>query len=133
MTGPPLLSRDGNVWTPAPEAKGPFPGLHGGSGAGAMEGLAAERDAGQPLSLHAHFLRPVPVAPGEVRASTRTLPRPYYFGNGPRYWPPPFLFMLIEPTNNLLGGLAKRFCTNAACPGSKFRVLHAVRHIRHPV
>jgi hypothetical protein len=41
--------------------------------------------------------------------------------------------MLGEPTNDLFRGLAKGFCPNASCPGSKFRVLHAVRHIRHAV
>ena len=73
MSATPILTRDGDVWTPAPEAKGPFPGQHGGVVAGAMaaamECLAVERGAGQPLSLHVHFLRPVLVAPVEVGAA----------------------------------------------------------------
>ena len=50
MAVSPILTRDGDVWAPAPEGKGPFAGQHGGVVAGAiaatMEGLAAERDAG---------------------------------------------------------------------------------------
>ena len=69
----PILTRDGGVWTPAPEARGPFAGQHGGCVTGAMvatmESMAAERGAGQPLSLHASFLRPVPVAPVEVKTT----------------------------------------------------------------
>ncbi len=48
MAVSPILTRDGDVWAPAPEGKGPFAGQHGVAGAIAatMEGLAAERDAG---------------------------------------------------------------------------------------
>lgn len=67
MTESPILARDGATWIPAPEAKGPFPGVHGGvicgALAAAMEGLALERAAGAPLSLAVHLMRAVPVAP----------------------------------------------------------------------
>jgi hypothetical protein len=73
MTAPPILTSKGGVWTPAPEARGPFAGQHGGCVITAMvapmETMAAESGAGQPLSLYASFLRPVPLAPVEVETS----------------------------------------------------------------
>lgn len=72
MTLVPLLVRDGAALVPAPEAKGPFPGVHGGVVCGAlasaMEALAAERAAGQPLSLAVNLMRAVAVAPFAVAA-----------------------------------------------------------------
>jgi len=66
----PLLTREGDRWTPSAHAKGPFPGLHGGPSIAAMTMAMEERaraaGAGDALSLHAHLLRRVELAPFRV-------------------------------------------------------------------
>ena len=70
-----LFSRNGDVWLPAAEARGPFPGQHGGVVAGAlvaaMETEARALDAGPGRQATTYLLRPAPVAP--VKIVVRTL------------------------------------------------------------
>jgi hypothetical protein len=53
-------------WRPSAVARGPFAGLHGGAVTGLlcaeMEAEAQRRDAGVPVSVTAHMLRPAPEA-----------------------------------------------------------------------
>lgn len=71
MTANPIYTQSSNIWTPAPEAKGPFPGQHGGAVAGvlaaAMEAEAAVLQAGLGVKLSVHLLRPAPVAPVTIQ------------------------------------------------------------------
>ena len=65
-----IYERDGDTWRPRPEARGPFPGQHGGAVAGAlaaaMESAAREVDAGAGRQLAMYLLRPVPVEPVDI-------------------------------------------------------------------
>jgi acyl-CoA thioesterase len=72
----PIYTPTDNIWTPAPEAKGPFPGQHGGAVAGvlaaAMEAEAAVLQAGLGVKLSLNLLRPAPVVPVEIKVEKVT-------------------------------------------------------------
>lgn len=74
MSGTALYARDGSRWTPRPEARGPFPGQHGGAVGGAlaaaMTAEAEAADAGVGLQFVMYLLRPAPVAPVEIAVET---------------------------------------------------------------
>ncbi|NKB59616.1 MAG: hypothetical protein GKS00_25130 [Alphaproteobacteria bacterium] len=67
MTDEPIYREEDGLWIPRPEAKGPFPGQHGGAFgaaiASAMERWALDHDAGRPVQFTLNFLRPTPVEP----------------------------------------------------------------------
>jgi len=69
-----IYERDGDRWVPGPEAKGPFPGQHGGAVAGvlaaSLEAEAARLGAGIALQCSTVLLRPAPVEPCVVSVST---------------------------------------------------------------
>lgn len=75
MTLASIYHRDGDRWIPGPEAKGPFPGQHGGAIAGVLaaclEADAARLQAGVALHSSTLLLRAVPVEPCAI--STRTV------------------------------------------------------------
>jgi hypothetical protein len=62
----PIFQQDGDLWTPAPAAAGPFGGLHGGAVSGLivarLEAEARKQDAGLALSASVLLLRPAPMA-----------------------------------------------------------------------
>lgn len=70
-----VFQRDGTRWVPGPEAKGPFPGQHGGALAGLLAATldweAAQMNAGIALQCSILLLRPAPVEPCTV--STKVL------------------------------------------------------------
>lgn len=63
-TSPVFRNEDG-IWQAAPEAQGPFGGMHGGAVAalcvGEMEKMAAARGLGALVSAHLYLLRPLPL------------------------------------------------------------------------
>jgi hypothetical protein len=70
MTAP-VLSRSGTTYTPAPEAKGPFPGQHGGAVGGALahaleSHAAAMLESFEPANIQVLLLRPAPMEPVEI-------------------------------------------------------------------
>jgi hypothetical protein len=66
--------RDGDWWVPNPEAKGPFPGQHGGAVAGVLavclEAEAMQLNAGVGLQCSTILLRPMPLERCKVAVST---------------------------------------------------------------
>jgi len=68
-----IFQRDGDRWIPSPEAKGPFPGQHGGAIAGllasCLEVEAAQLEAGTALRCTTLLLRPAPVEPCNISLS----------------------------------------------------------------
>jgi hypothetical protein len=70
-TREPIFREEAGCWRPAPEAGGPFGGLHGGAVSGlvvaAMERAGRERGLGLMLSAAVLLLRPAPMAPLETR------------------------------------------------------------------
>lgn len=72
---PSIYRREGERWIPGPEAKGPFPGQHGGAIAGVLaaclEEEAARLQAGVALQSSTLLLRAAPVEPCAI--STRTV------------------------------------------------------------
>lgn len=70
----PIYGRDADRWIPSPEAKGPFPGQHGGAIAGVLAGcLEAEASRiGAGIALHCStlLLRPAPVEPCGITVAT---------------------------------------------------------------
>ncbi len=69
-----IYRRDGDRWVPGPEAKGPFPGQHGGVVAGVLaaclEEEAARLQAGVALQSATLLLRPAPVEPCAISTKT---------------------------------------------------------------
>ena len=67
----PTYREEAGRWHPAPQAAGPFGGLHGGGISGIliaeMERKARQEGFGVPLSAGVMFLRPAPMAPLESR------------------------------------------------------------------
>lgn len=63
-TSPVFRNAEG-IWQAAPEAQGPFGGMHGGAVAalcaGEMETMAAGRGIGTLVSAHLYLLRPLPL------------------------------------------------------------------------
>lgn len=61
----PVFHREGDIWQAAPQAQGPFGGMHGGAVAalavGEMEALAAEKGLGDLVSANLYLLRPLPL------------------------------------------------------------------------
>lgn len=69
-----VYHHDGDRWVPGPEAKGPFPGQHGGAIAGllaaCLEAEAERMKAGVALQCSTLLLRPAPVEPCAVAVTT---------------------------------------------------------------
>lgn len=65
-----VFQRDGACWIPGPDAKGPFPGQHGGALAGllatVLDAQAADSNAGTTLHFSTLLLRAAPIAPCTV-------------------------------------------------------------------
>lgn len=61
----PVFRREGDIWQAAPQAQGPFGGMHGGAVAalsiGEMEAMAAEKGWGALVSANLYLLRPLPL------------------------------------------------------------------------
>ena len=74
MTMSSIYHRDGDRWIPGPEAKGPFPGQHGGAIAGVLaaclEEEAARLQAGVALQSSTLLLCPAPVEPCAISTKT---------------------------------------------------------------
>ena len=70
----PIYRQEGDLWIPGPEAKGPFPGQHGGAVAavlaGCMETEASRIGAGKALQCSTLLLRPAPLEPCRISVST---------------------------------------------------------------
>jgi hypothetical protein len=71
---PCIYHREGDRWIPSAEAKGPFPGQHGGAIAGVLaarlEEEAGRLEAGIALQSSTLLLRPAPVEPCTISIST---------------------------------------------------------------
>jgi hypothetical protein len=71
----PIFAADGDFWSPAAVAAGPFGGLHGGAVSGLivarLEAEARRNDAGVALSASVLLLRPAPMR--TLQVSTRVL------------------------------------------------------------
>jgi hypothetical protein len=69
-----VYQKDGDLWLPTPEARGPFAGQHGGAVSGllasCMEEAALAADAGTALQCSILLLRPCPLEPCSVRVGT---------------------------------------------------------------
>ena len=69
-----IYHRDGDSWIPSPEAKGPFPGQHGGAIAGVLAACLEEEarhlQAGIALQSSTLLLRPAPVEPCAISIAT---------------------------------------------------------------
>ena len=69
----PIYRQEGERWIPGPEAKGPFPGQHGGAVAavlaGCMEAEASRMGAGKALQCSTLLLRPAPLEPCRISVS----------------------------------------------------------------
>lgn len=67
MNNKPIYNEQGGMWVPGPQAKGPFPGQHGGAVgavlAARMENWATENDAGRPVQFALNLLKPTPMEP----------------------------------------------------------------------
>lgn len=65
-----VYARDGDLWIPSPEARGPFEGQHGGGVgavlAAAMEEAAEAANCGEGMQLCVYILRRVPMEPMQV-------------------------------------------------------------------
>lgn len=74
MKESPVYEKDRDLWLPAPEARGPFAGQHGGAISGllasCMEREAFAAGAGTALQCSTLLLRPCPLEPCSVRVAT---------------------------------------------------------------
>jgi len=70
----PIYRQEGDLWMPGPEAKGPFPGQHGGAVAAVlvagMEAEARRIGAGKGLQCSTLLLRPAPLEPCRISVTT---------------------------------------------------------------
>lgn len=70
MNTAPIYREENGFWIPQPEAKGPFPGQHGGAVgavlAACMEHWAADNDAGRPVQFSLNLLKPTPMEPVRI-------------------------------------------------------------------
>lgn len=62
----PVFRREGDIWQAAPQAQGPFGGMHGGAvsalAVGEMEAMGAAKGLGALVSANLYLLRPLPLA-----------------------------------------------------------------------
>ena len=74
MASEAIYRRDGDRWIPGPEAKGPFPGQHGGAVAGllaaCLEAEATRLGAGIALQCSTTLLRPAALEPCRIAVVT---------------------------------------------------------------